>query len=146
MMRFFVWSLTLILAVGMLVWPSPAQSGDVIIVAHPDVAVNSVSREELSKIFLHKVRRWQDGTAIEVFDLEPRHPIREVFSRAVHERSTSSIKGYWQRIVFGGKGTAPEELNSEDEVLATIRSTPGAVGYVSRGKALSGVKTIAVSG
>lgn len=117
------------------------------IVVHTSVDISALSRDEISKIFLKKRTKWDNGSAIEPVDQLPTSTVRERFSEAVHNRSASAIKSFWQKQIFSGRGVPPQERASDSEVLDLVRSTPGAIGYVSRGAAVSGgVKVVEISG
>ncbi|MEM8960747.1 MAG: hypothetical protein AAGD38_04650 [Acidobacteriota bacterium] len=113
-----------------------AQQGYVVIVNGAN-SVDSLTKEDISRYLLKKKMRWDDGTPVEPVDLDPSSPVREALTRDVHGRSVSSIKNYWQRQIFSGSNTPPAEL-SESEVVAYVRSNPGAIGYVSASANLSG--------
>ncbi len=106
----------------------------------------SVSREELSRIFLKKTGQWRDGSRAVPVDLVDSSPVRARFSQAVHGKDTSAIKAYWQKQIFSGRGVPPAELGSAAEVVAFVRSNRGAVGYVAAGTALgNSVKAITLA-
>lgn len=102
----------------------------------------SFSSKELSDIFLKKHLKWQNSESIVPVDLSSKSAIREDFSNAVHGKSVSAIKSYWQQFVFAGKGTPPIEKNSDQEVIEYVKKNPGAIGYVSAGSDVSGVKVV----
>jgi hypothetical protein len=54
------------------------------------------------------------------------------------------ISSYWQVLVFSGRDVPPRTLKSDADVLQFVQDNPGAVGYVSEGAPLAGVKTITV--
>lgn len=112
------------------------------IVVHPDSAVTSVSRTELSKIFLGRLRSWVTGDAAVPVDQVPESPVRGDFSELVHGRAVVTIEIYWKRMIFSGRGVPPTELENDREVLAFVRSRPGAVGYVSPSTPLVGVRRL----
>jgi hypothetical protein len=43
----------------------------------------------------------------------------------------SSIKAYWQKQIFSGRGVPPEEKESDEEVLEYVSKNVGAIGYIS---------------
>jgi len=47
-------------------------------------------------------------------------------------------------MIFSGKGIPPPEKPYDADVVAFVRETPGAVGYVSSGADTSSVKVVAV--
>ena len=113
-----------------------AQSGstaqqDYRIIVHPEHKIDSVSKGKVSQLLLKKVSRWDDGTPVAPVDLESKSPVREVVSRDVHGRSVSSIKSYWQREIFSGRDSSPEEVETDEEMIELVANEKGAVGYVS---------------
>jgi hypothetical protein len=107
------------------------------LVAHPAVSQSYVLKNEASDYFLKKDTDWGDGTAVLPVDLTVKE-IQEAFSDQVHGRSRSSIKKYWQRQIFTGRGTPPPERASDREVLDFVSQTPGAIGYVSTDARING--------
>lgn len=137
------WIALLSLVVGLVLWlptEASAQSGFVL-VAHPDVPVDSIEVDTASKIFLQKERRWSDGTTIHPVTLAV-SDVREEFAQVVHNRSELDLRKHWQRQIFTGRGSPPLERPSNAAVLEYVRSTPGAIGYISSGARTSGVKVL----
>lgn len=132
-----------ILLAGILVPPAHAQSFKVVV--HESNPVRSLSSDRLSKLFLKKVTRWNDGREVEPVDLDDESPVREAFSEAVHGKDVASIKSYWQKMIFSGRATPPPELSGDAEILAYVRSNPGAIGYVRFGTSTgSGVAVVEI--
>lgn len=114
-------------------------------VVHASNPVSELSAQEVSRMFLKKVVRWQDGTRVLPVDLEERSAVREGFSQRVHGKDTAAIKAFWQRMIFSGREVPPPEMKSAREVLDYVRQHKGAVGYVPAGTSLfDGVKPLRV--
>ncbi len=114
------------------------------VVAHPSVPVSSISRQAISEAFLKKTEKWPDGTAVVPVEQAHDSAIREAFCRYIHERSLSMIDAFWQKQVFSGRATPPVTKSGDAEVVAYVRSVPGAIGYVSSGAETGGLKEIKV--
>ena len=121
-----------------------ATASDFKLVAHPSVPVTSQSRADLSALFLKKTNKWPDGTPI--VPVEPGHDssLRLSFCRAVHDKTVAMVDSYWQKQVFSGRSSPPLSKTSDAEVVAYVRGTRGAIGYVSVGADASGLKEIRV--
>ena len=116
------------------------------VIVHPSNGVSSLSKAELSDLFLKKTTRWDSSKeSVEPVDLASPPEVRNAFSEDVHGRSANSVKKYWQRLIFTGRGTPPEEMKSERDVVAFVAANPGAIGYVSPSASTSGVKTVSVN-
>jgi ABC-type phosphate transport system substrate-binding protein len=114
------------------------------LIVHRDLAVSSLPADHVSRIFLKKTTRWPDGAVVHPVDLLESSPVREEFSRHIHGRRTWAIKSYWQQMIFSGRGTPPPEVSTDQEVLAYVRTTPGAIGYVSASASVADVKVLGV--
>ena len=134
-------SLSMVMVLALAGGPA---ADEFVLVAHPDLRVVSVSRAELSKIFLRRLRTWSDGTPARPVDQLPDRPVRSWFSRRVHGRSVVNIEVYWKRRIFSGRGVPPPELGDDQQVLEFVRTQPGAVGYVAAGRDLAGVRKLAL--
>ncbi len=123
--------------------PVYAQSIEVIV--HPDHDVTSIPKSELSKIFLKRLRTWADGTRAVPVDQVPDSSVRREFTRSVHERRVVNVEVYWKRMIFSGRAAPPPEMADDRTVIEFVRSTPGAVGYVSTLTRLEGVRSLRIT-
>lgn len=115
------------------------------IITNSDNPVTSLSKTQLSKILLKKVSKWETGDPVRAVDQGGKQAVREVFSKAIHGRSASSIQRYWQRQIFSGKGVPPPELESDREVLDFVAQNAGSLGYVSIDAPVDGVKILEIT-
>jgi len=121
----------------------PAAAGDFKVVVHPDNPVSQLTTAQLSRLFLKKTLRWPEGRPVQ--PVEPASPrLRERFALAVHEKSLNAVKSYWNQIIFSGRDVPPLEKADDAGVAAYVRAEPGAVGYLSPGADVTGLKVILV--
>jgi len=141
MLRVLMLVLALVLAVGLV--PASAETGYQVI-ANPSVDASSLPADEISAMFLKKTTKWPDGTRVVPVDQTMGSSAREGFSRGVHHKAASAIHAYWQKQIFGGTELPPLAKSTDAEVVAFVKATPGAIGYVASGTDASGVKVIDV--
>jgi ABC-type phosphate transport system substrate-binding protein len=112
------------------------------VVTHPsNKAALTLTRAQLSQVFLKKTTRWVDGNRI--LAVEPSDPgVRERFARRVHSKSLTAVKSFWNQQIFSGREVPPVEKGSDADVAAYVRANPGAIGYVSAGADVSGLAVI----
>jgi ABC-type phosphate transport system substrate-binding protein len=112
------------------------------VVAHPsNKAAQTLTRSQLSQLFLKKTTRWADGKR--VLPVEPADPaVRERFSRRVHSKSLTAVKSFWNQQIFAGREVPPIEKASDAEVAAFVRANPDAIGYVSPAADVAGLAVI----
>jgi ABC-type phosphate transport system substrate-binding protein len=133
--------LAFVLMVGVSAADAPFQ-----VIVHRTNPVASISRAELSAIYMKRVRSWTDGMEIVAVEQPARSRVRGEFSRVVHGKSVAFVTRYWQRVIFAGRGVPPAELKSNEAVIDFVRARRGAIGYIDAGtKPGDDVKVIAVT-
>lgn len=121
----------------------PAWSADgFVVVTHPGVTTPPLSRDAWSAIFLKKVRKWPNGTPIIPLDQEETSVVRIAFTTKLHRKRIAAVRTYWHQQIFAGREMPPLEKASDAEVVAFVKATPGAVGYVSESALTRGVMRI----
>ena len=123
---------------------SLAQAADFKIIVNTSNPASSMEKGKISKLFLKKVSKWDDGGGVSPVDLEVSSDIRENFSKDVHGKSARQIKNYWQQQLFSGKAAPPPEKGNDDDVVNFVKTNTGAIGYVSAGTSVEGVKVIKI--
>ena len=114
------------------------------------VVVNSanpaseLSADAVSKIFLKTVSKFPEGGAATPVEPAKSSPARAAFAKTVLGRTVQNLDTYWQQQIFSGKDVPPSNKASDDDVVAFVKSTPGAIGYVSGSAAVAGVKVVTV--
>jgi ABC-type phosphate transport system substrate-binding protein len=100
------------------------------VIVHHQVKGGRISRGALSSIFLKQAPKWNDGSAILPVDQSVRSNVRRSFSGDVLLQGIPEVQIYWQRRMSQGV-TPPPVRATDEEVVAFVASTPGAIGYVS---------------
>jgi ABC-type phosphate transport system substrate-binding protein len=114
------------------------------VIVNRDVPVSKLPRETLRSSFIMRKLTWPDGRPIRVFVLPDGHPLHKEFAKAVLDVYPYQLRQAWDRLVFSGTGQAPIEVASEQEMLAQVAATPGAVGYVKRKQPNDPVNVLAI--
>jgi ABC-type phosphate transport system substrate-binding protein len=115
------------------------------VIVNPANHETSLSREQVSRLFLRKQTTWPSGGQVEPIDQRAANGARDKFVQWAHHRSASAFSVYWQQQVFSGRGSPPPEKAGDAEVIEYVAQNPGAVGYVSMGAKLANVKVLAVT-
>ena len=109
-----------------------AAGGGVEVVTNSDHADVTLDRSTLRSLFMMRVRQWPDGAPVRVFVLPDSSDIHDQFCREQLGTYPYVLRSTWDRIVYTGTGLAPTTVNTPEEMLAKVRSTPGAIGYFRR--------------
>lgn len=102
------------------------------VIVSPSLTSTKFDRGLLRAVFTMRVRQWPDGLPIRVFVLPDNDPLSDLFYRERLGMYSYVLRRAWDRMVFTGTGLAPTVVQSEREMIERVRSTPGAIGYVSQ--------------
>ncbi len=133
-----------ILVVLLLLSPAFGWAAEYQVIVHSTNPTDILTREQLGKMFLKKLVKWDTGTPIVPIDQVPTAPVRAAFTRIVHAKPLSAIASYWQQQIFAGRDVPPAEKPSDEAVIAFVKANPGAIGYVSPGASIDGVKLLSI--
>jgi len=115
----------------------------VAVIANPSVPVEAIEKSELEDFYTGDIRQWSDGESVIVFDLKPKGEVKNIFYQYLG-KSTSRMKSIWMKNMLLGEGDPPESIQSEEELLEKVVSTPGAIGFISQAKTSEEVKILIV--
>ena len=54
------------------------------------------------------------------------------------------LQRVWDVLVFSGTGQSPTVVKTEQEMITRVKSTPGAIGYISESEVPTDVKKISI--
>ena len=114
---------------------------DVVIVANKNVAENSLSTEEIKKIFLGKKNKWRDNSPITIVVNKTAPVYLELLDKYV-KRTPSQFQNNWKRLVFTGEGKYPRSFSDDEKIIDFVSSNDGAISYVDADKVNDKVKII----
>ena len=103
-------------------------------------AIANLSDDDLKDYYLGKKASWPDGSKVVVVVLDD-GPSHDSLMKKLGKSSSQFTTG-WKKLVFTGKGAMPEQVKTEDQLVAFVAKTPGAIGYVDAAKAKEGVKAV----
>ena len=121
-----------------------AAAQDYKVIVNSANAATEISAEALGKIFLKQVSKFPDGAAATPVEPAKASPARAAFVKTVLGRTVQNLDTYWQQQIFSGKDVPPANKSNDDDVVAFVKSNPGAIGYVSASAAVAGVKVVTV--
>ena len=115
------------------------------VVVNPANPVSSLSKAEISRLFLEQAK-WDDGVAVAPVELLPTSTLRRTFAGDVFDLSVTAAADRQREAWKASGGNPPPAVASDRDVLAYVRLKPGAIGYVSLDADVQGVKVISVGG
>ena len=123
-----------------LLTASPCLAHHMAVVVSKQNSVTAITSTQLSKIFKTEQKKWADGKNIVVV-LHRASPGELVTSRHLNKMSAQQ----WQSFVTEHKDSL-RLVDSDEEVLAFVESTPGAVGLIDVRSVTDRVTVVRVDG
>lgn len=103
-------------------------AGVVILVNANNPAV-SLSKEDITKIFLGKTKAFPDGTRAIAVDQIKGLQVRDDFYSRVAGKSSDQMNTYWSKLIFSGQGMPPSEVGKSKDVIRLVGDTREMIGY-----------------
>jgi ABC-type phosphate transport system substrate-binding protein len=117
-------------------------AADFKIIANSSIKAESVSADELKRIFLATATSL-DGSHVEPV-LAKGGATHEAFLKECVGKTDSALVTYYRSLVFTGKASMPKQLGSDADVVAYVAKTKGAIGYISVAAEAADVKVLEV--
>ncbi|MCF8055166.1 MAG: phosphate ABC transporter substrate-binding protein [Desulfocapsa sp.] len=127
-----------IMRITMIAWISllslmagTVRAAEVVVVVSSRNPIETLSRAQLTDIYLGRLNRFPNGKPVNPVDLSERSPMRGEFYSRYLGRSPSQIKVHWSRLIFTGRGQPPPTVASGDAMAESVAENPNAIGYLS---------------
>lgn len=141
MKKFFTKKIASHLVFAATVLMSCAAWSGVAVVVHPGNA-NSMSEDDISRVFLGKKKSFPDGSEAIPVDQADGSANRSAFVSSVLKKNDQQIKAYWAQLLFTGKGTPPKEVGASADVKKLIAQNPSLIGYIDTADVDASVKVV----
>jgi ABC-type phosphate transport system substrate-binding protein len=113
----------------------------VAVIANKSVPVDKIDKSTLIDYYARDIWIWNNDEPVTVFDLKTKSNVKERFYNFLG-KSPSRMKSIWMKQMLSGEGKPPEALESENDMLEKVSSTPGSIGFISNSKVTSDVKIL----
>ncbi|MBL8475888.1 MAG: hypothetical protein JNK71_07400 [Methyloversatilis sp.] len=129
----------LLLALWLALYGAAAAAHGIAVIVNPDSGIDSISREEVSHLFLGRIKHLLPGTPALVIDTVP---LRQAFYQSLVRRGIPEIDAYWARLRFSGRTQPPLQIEDAAVVIERVARDRNAIGYISGAVVDSRVKTV----
>eukprot|EP00767_Chilomastix_cuspidata_P007817 gnl/Chilomastix_cuspidata/8673.p2 GENE.gnl/Chilomastix_cuspidata/8673~~gnl/Chilomastix_cuspidata/8673.p2 ORF type:complete len:142 (+),score=6.68 gnl/Chilomastix_cuspidata/8673:61-486(+) len=131
------------LAFAMLfAFASYSAAQEILVVVNKGVPESSLSKDELKRIYLGKMSRWNNGDKVN-FCLIKTDLLEDFTNQYLGYTAVNYFK-YWKKLVFTGKGSMPPFYDKDENVVNFVANTKGAIGFVPSDSNTDSVKVINV--
>jgi ABC-type phosphate transport system substrate-binding protein len=121
---------TLVLAIAAATSLASIADDSFRVIVNPRVKGTQIPKTALTQIFLKQAVKWGDGVAARPVDQSLRSPVRAAFCAQVIGQMVDGVQTYWTRRMVEGV-TPPPVKPTDEDIIAFVASTQGAIGYVS---------------
>ena len=118
-----------------------AQAG-VVVVMSSKSDVSTLSKAQVSQIFLAKTDALPNGRVAKPVDQADGSAVRNEFYDKVADKKAAQMKAYWSQLTFTGKAQPPRKVSGDAAVKAALAENPAAVGYISDAAVDGSVKVV----
>lgn len=99
------------------------------VIVSKDSNINSISKKELSKIFLAKTKRLPSGEkSIVVENINKEYQSK--FYKSICNKNEKQLKKYWAKMIFTGRAQPPKKIKSISELIVFVKSNKNAISYI----------------
>ena len=126
---------------GCLLIVAALAAADVQVIGSPDKTGVQLDRATVESLFTGRNPKWPDGSKATIIVLKS-GPAHEAFLSAFVSKNSSQFIATWKKLVFTGKAAMPTEVADEAAMLAAVKATPGAIGYLGGATAADGVVVV----
>jgi ABC-type phosphate transport system substrate-binding protein len=127
-----------------LLWYPFGLLADVLVVTGAKNSPITLSKNQISDVFLGRVTSLPDGRNATPVDQSESSPLRGEFYMKMTNKSATQARAHWEILHFTGRGLPPRAGTDSDEVKKILNSIPGAIGYIERSSLDGSVKVIFV--
>ncbi len=99
------------------------------IVISKDANIGSLSKKELSKIFLSKTRKLPSGEKTILIEINDKK-IQSKFYQTICNKNENQLRKYWTKMIFTGRGQPPKKVKSVDEIISYIKNNKNVISYI----------------
>ncbi|WP_032096663.1 MULTISPECIES: phosphate ABC transporter substrate-binding protein [unclassified Alteromonas] len=103
---------------------------------------SGIDVEMVKRIYLGKSKAFPDGSRAIPLTFETGNGLRDTFNKDVLGKSESQYSAFWSKLVFTGRGTPPEMISNEDEMLTLVATNPNTIGFIDESKVDGSVKIV----
>ena len=99
-----------VLLLWLLIAAASHADEQVVLIAHPSVALEDINKDRLRAIFAMRETRWSDDSPVRVFVLPDQHPVHRQFCKDPLSIYPFILRRHWDRLTFTGTGPCQQWL------------------------------------
>lgn len=106
-----------------------ANSDELVIITNDSVKQTNLTPVYLRHVFSGHIQHWDSGDKIKVFVLAPTEQVHQTFCQQKLKMFSYQLERLWSQLTYSGQGEPPVIVESMGELVESVSTTPGAIGY-----------------
>jgi len=135
--------ISIVLSIVACILPNAAMA-ELAIIVNPSYSGSSLSIDQVKDLYMGKRKSFPEGTSARPVDQPVNSSVKQEFLEKILNKSQSEVNRHWSRIIFSGKGSPPEIMDSDEAVLRWISRNENAIGYIDASRVNISVKVVLV--
>ncbi|WP_245947809.1 phosphate ABC transporter substrate-binding protein [Billgrantia montanilacus] len=105
-------------------------SAEVVVVVSAQNPTESLTRAQLTDIYLGRLNRFPSGESVTPIDQREGATAHRLFYRDYLGQTPAQIKAHWSKLIFTGRGQPPRSVADDSAMADTVAASPDALGYL----------------
>lgn len=114
----------------------------IVVIVNKDNPMDNFSRRDLVDLYMGRNLYFPDGALAIRLDLPPASAIRESFYQQLVGKSVAEVNAYWARLLFTGRASPPQAMESSIKVIEAVNKNRNAIGYINEEDLVDSVKVV----
>lgn len=114
---------------------------ELVVIVHPGSPVTNMSEDDVLQIFLGK-KKDIAGRLMLAIDQPEGSDSRQHFYGDIIKKTESQLKSYWSRLIFTGKGQAPQVIGNDADIINMVATNPSLIGYINASSLSDAVRAV----
>lgn len=111
---------------------SVAAQAEIVVIAHKLSPLNTLTREEIGRIYLKRMKHLPRAKQLELFPVSQSSlpHLENAFYLHVTDKDKNQLRAYWARLLFTGKDKPPKDGKDDEGVKRLVAESPGTIGFI----------------
>lgn len=106
-----------------------AYGEEYVLVCHKECPVDTLTSQEVERIFLGKMKEWPGGSSVDIV-VNSNEKIHVQFTRNMLNKSPSQLTNYWRKVLFSGRMMLPVLVENDADAKRYVVEHANAISYI----------------
>ncbi|MDN3649881.1 hypothetical protein QWZ13_13255 [Reinekea marina] len=114
---------------------------DLLVIVHPENN-SKIDAKWVKNLYLGKTSEFKDGTDAVPLLLAEDDDLTLVFLKEIVKQKPVQFKRLWSKSLFTGKGSPPQAVANEAEMMSLVMNNPSMVGFIHQDNYTNDVRAV----